>query len=218
MITPSQHVYKDGYVLIVKCLNRDGTSYGGFVWPKSGPVENKKWSRDPDCDSGGLFGWPWGMGIGDGKDPDACAPWLVFRAKAENVIAIGAKCKAVPGENGELPEVIYYGTQAGAVKLTAEGRSAFIIGNSSSASSSGDRSVACITGEYSTIHVGKNAIGAITGNRFHWRYENGASLLCQWTKDGKKMNTRLFKSVPTIKNGTILKIEYGKIVKEFTED
>ena len=61
---------EDGYVRIVKCVNRDGTSHGGFVWPKSGPVTNPHWSRDPTCDSGGLFGWAWGMGIEDGIQAD----------------------------------------------------------------------------------------------------------------------------------------------------
>ena len=81
MNKPHEHIDKEGFVLIVKCLSVAGTGHGGFQWPKSGPVVNHHWSRQPDCASGGLFGWPWGMGIGDGKAPNATCPWLVFRAR-----------------------------------------------------------------------------------------------------------------------------------------
>jgi hypothetical protein len=153
---PHQHVDKDGYVLLVKCLNRDGTSYDGFIWPKAGPVEPLKWSRTPDCDSGGLFGWPWGIGLA-GRNPDACASWIVFRAKPENVIDLTGKAKAVPGENKDLPEVVYYGTQSGAMAFTMSGRMEFVTSNASgsasqtgyrgSASQTGDRGSACQTGD-----------------------------------------------------------------------
>ena len=111
-IIPIHQWTHDGeYVLIVKCINRDGTAHNGFVWPESGPVKPEYWSREADCESGGLFGWPWGMGIGDGRNPDACAKWIVFRAKPENVIRIepGPKVKAVPGDDGELPEAVFCG-------------------------------------------------------------------------------------------------------------
>ena len=147
IIPPSQWVDKDGYVLIVKCLNRDGTTYGGFKWPAAGPVKPDKWSRTPDCDSGGLFGWPWGIGIGDGRIPDACTSWRVFRAKPENVITIGNKVKAVPGGNGELPEVVYSGPQAGAMAFTMFGRVQMVLHNANgSASATGYSGSASATG------------------------------------------------------------------------
>jgi hypothetical protein len=165
--SPCQHTDKDGYVLIVKCLNRDGTSHNGFVWPKAGPVENKHWSREPNCESGGLFGWPFGLGIGDGKDADACAPWLVFRAKPENVIEIGAKCKAVPGDNGDLPEVVYYGNMGGAMALTMGERVKYITDRSrGSASATGDRGSASATGDSgSASATGYRGSASATGYR-----------------------------------------------------
>ena len=137
-------------VLLVKCLNRDGTAYNGFIWPKEGPVDPGKCGREATCNSGGLFGWPWGLHIGDGRNPDACATWIVFAANPENVIGEidgDRKAKAVPGEGGELPEVIYYGNQAGAMALTQPGRIAWIIGNSiKGASASGERGSASASG------------------------------------------------------------------------
>src|SRR5437870_2908397 len=115
-------------VLLIKCLNRDGTTHNGFVWPKEGPVKPVNFSRKPDCESGGLFGWPWGMGVGDGRYPDALAEWIVFSAKPENVILVenGLKAKVVPGNDGDCAVVVYRGTQAGAFYHTMEGRLAWI--------------------------------------------------------------------------------------------
>jgi hypothetical protein len=156
-------------VLLVKIVNKDMTSYGGFVWPKAGPVTPAKWSRQPDCDSGGLFGWAWGTGLGDGKDPHAGLTWLVFSAKPENVIMVGSgpKVKAVPGEDGSLPEVVYCGTQAGAMKFTHEGRMAWIVGNArSSAASSGDSSSAASSGDSSSAaSSGDSSSAASSGDR-----------------------------------------------------
>ena len=158
-IAIEQWTHDGDKVLLVKCINRDGTSHGGFVWPKSGPVTPINWSRTADCESGGLFGWAWGLHIGDGRTPDACADWLVFATKPENVIKVddgGTKAKAVPGEDGELPEVVYRGTMTGAMEVTRCGRQAWIeahavksasaSGYSGSASASGNRGSAAASG------------------------------------------------------------------------
>jgi hypothetical protein len=107
---PEAHSWTNGgeRVLLVKCLNQDGTSGkdNKFVWPKTGAVNPVTVGdgRKPDCESGGLFGWPWGMFVGDGREPDACAPWIVFSALPENVIPlVGGKCKAVKGNDGSEP-------------------------------------------------------------------------------------------------------------------
>lgn len=59
------HKWTDGgdRVLIVKCVEKGGVGYGGFQWPKSGKVQPANCSTKPDCDSGGLFGWAWGLNI-----------------------------------------------------------------------------------------------------------------------------------------------------------
>ena len=161
-----QWTHTGDHVLMVKCLNRDGTTHGGFRWPESGPVAPEKWSREPTCDSGGLFGWPWGVFIDDGRHPDACAEWLVFAAKPENVIALpGAKAKAVPSDGGELPEVVYRGSMAGAIAYTIEGAIAWIASNSSSASTSGDYSSASTSGYSSSASTsGYSSSASTSGN------------------------------------------------------
>jgi hypothetical protein len=169
-VTPEIHQWThDGdRVLLVKCINRDGTSYGGFRWPQSGPVKPDKWSRTPDCDSGGLFGWPWGLHVGDGKDPDALADWIVFTAKPENVILVGCKAKAVPSDDEkELPEVLYRGTQAGAMYFCLAGRLAWIQERASgSSSATGYRGSSSATGERgSSSATGYRGSSSATGDR-----------------------------------------------------
>ena len=232
-----------GYVLLVKCLNRDGTAFNGFIWPKSGPVEPEVWSRAPDCDSGGLFGWPWGLLVGDGRFPDACAPWLVFRAKPENVIDIGgSKAKAIPGENGDLPEVVYYGTQAGAIEFTRIGRMAWIeyragtkrnasgdggsasasgsrgsasaSGYGGSASASGDGAIATCTGSDSRIEIGPCALGAATGRRLTWLVRPGAVLAVRWQDYDDAWQSRLFDSAQMdVNDGDCLIIDQGEVAR-----
>ena len=155
----------DGYVQIVKCVNYDMTSYNGFVWPTSGPVCPDKWSRETDCNSGGLFGWPWGVGIADGKNLGG--KWLIFRAKPENIIFVGpCKVKAVPSEDGELPEVVFCGEMADAMKFTMAGRVKWVQHNSSgSASATGDRGSASATGySGSASATGSSGSASATGS------------------------------------------------------
>ena len=185
---PDPHNWTNGgdRVLLVKCLNRDGTSFGGFAWPKSGPVSPKIWARDEYCNSGGLFGWPWGLAIGEGRNPDACSPWLVFSAKPENVILLeGGKCKAVPGENGDLPEVVYYGDMAGAMYLTSHGRVALIQSRSSgSASATGYRGSASATGKYAVAA----SLGLVGRSKAS---ELGIIIVAWWDESSKRKRVRV---------------------------
>ncbi len=149
-ITPvHQWTHKGDKVLLLKCVNLDLTSYNGFKWPESGEVTPKTWSPEPTCESGGLFGWPWGIGRG-GKLPDYQGKWIVFEAAPEDVVAIHDKCK-VPKAN-----VLFCGDWWAAFAMVSDGARAWIEhasqgasraeGYSSAASSNGDRSAASSNG------------------------------------------------------------------------
>ena len=136
-------------VLLVKCVGVDGKSYGGFQWPQSGIVETPA-SRQPDCNSDGLFGWPWGVNLGGGIDPDYGGKWIVFSAPPENVILIdNEKAKVAPkeGETIARATVLFYGSWFEALRYCALGREAWIFYNSSgSAANSGNRGSAANSG------------------------------------------------------------------------
>ncbi len=121
-ITPLAKWTHDGdKVLLVKCVDKGGISHGGFQWPKSGTVTTPNWKADNSCESGGLFGWPWGLNLGGGKEPMYDGDWIVFAASPESVVDMGDKAKAGPSA-----EVLYYGPWAGALEMTRAGRLAWL--------------------------------------------------------------------------------------------
>ncbi len=108
-------------VLILRTCSADMTSYGGFQWPTGGPVEAPDWDPTPRC-GGGLHGLLWGEGSAGYLSTDLDAKWLVFLAKAADVLHgtgdLTNKCKARRGV------VVYCGDQSGAIAyLYANGAS-----------------------------------------------------------------------------------------------
>jgi len=72
-------------VLVMRTCSADMTSYGGFRWPKRGPVSAPDWIDNYECGNG-LHGWLWGEGdvLLDQCD-DINAKWLVVRVLASEV-------------------------------------------------------------------------------------------------------------------------------------
>src|SRR3990167_3909878 len=102
-IIPSHQWTHDGAkVRLLKFVAADGVSHSGFRWPESGPVICPRAEADrataltPTCDSGGLFGWPWGIGPGGGKHQDYQGRWIVFEADPADVVMVdGDKAKVI---------------------------------------------------------------------------------------------------------------------------
>lgn len=178
-------------VLYVKCVDKGGKGYGGFQWPRSGKIQcpRAKANREAaakvtgdvniDCSSGGTFGWPWGLNLGGGKEPDCHGDWIVFAVDPVDSIDLGDKAKAI----GEV-EVVYYGDAFGALMYTFAGRLAWTehaakfqnkfgtgyssavsgTGYSSAVSGTGDCSAVSGTGNRSAVSgTGNCSIAAITG-------------------------------------------------------
>ena len=122
-------------VLVLRTCNADMTSYGGFVWPTTGPVEAPDWEPTMKCGHG-LHGLLWGEGSIHYLDLSPTAKWLVFRGLASDIAHgdgdLTEKCKSRRGT------VEYCGTREGAVAyLFAHGAAgkAVVFGTSTS----GDR-------------------------------------------------------------------------------
>ena len=129
-------------VLIVKCVNNDGTSYGEFQWPLdlNATVEAPDWRADDKC-GGGLHGWPWGLSVGDGKEPDYAGTWLVFGAKPADVVSLDGKCKARAGV------IRYVGSWTGALAFVLAGQMELVYRSArGAASATGARGAASATG------------------------------------------------------------------------
>jgi hypothetical protein len=163
--TPSIHTWTSGddEVLIVKCVAKDGRSYGDFQWPlKIGAVvEAPDWNPEPEC-GGGLHGWPWGLAIGDGKSPiwdNTQATWIVFGALPKDVVDLSGKVKAKRGTiryvgdwHGAMLHILdgqirlVQARADGAASATGESGAASATGWSGAASATGERGAASATG------------------------------------------------------------------------
>ena len=170
------HQWTDGgdRVLILKWVEDDLTSYGGFKWPEQGPVRPTKCGTDTNCESGGLFGWPWGLHLGDGKRVDFNKKWIVFSADPSQVIDCGGKVK-VAAENPEDVDCVveYCGTYQGALMRVLASQSRWITyfaegaatasGDYGAATASGAHGAATASG-YSGAATASGAHGAATAS------------------------------------------------------
>jgi hypothetical protein len=87
---------KKGEALMLRTCNADGTSYGGFRWPRSGPVTCSDWNPEAKCGNG-LHGLLWGEGDGSALNWSEDAAWLVVRIIQAEAVEIGQKIKVPSG-------------------------------------------------------------------------------------------------------------------------
>ena len=77
------------------------------------------WSAEPVC-GGGIHGWPWGFYVGEGKEPEWSATWLVYGVLPEDIVAIEGKVKFRTGI------VRYVGDWHGAMMFVLTGQMAYV--------------------------------------------------------------------------------------------
>jgi hypothetical protein len=77
--------------LILRTVDKDRKSYGGFVWPELGYVEATDWQPTESCGNG-LHGFLWGEGDGSLADWSESAKWIVAEIIGEH-IDLGGKVK-----------------------------------------------------------------------------------------------------------------------------
>ena len=77
---------------MLKTVNADFTSHGGFRWPRRGKVVAPDWDPEPVC-GGGLHGLLWGEGDGRLLDWSDDAVWLVCKIDADTAVDLGGKIK-----------------------------------------------------------------------------------------------------------------------------
>ena len=221
-------------VLLLRRLNQDRKAHGGFLYPSGvgSPVEPDSWNPEPNC-GGGLHGWPWGFGLGEGQDYDLNDVWLVLGAKPEDVVGeleggLKAKCRHAT--------IRYDGSFAGAMEFIRDGFHTCIVemarvtvpvgapptptasdmpraslaasGYSSRLAASGDSSQLAATGENSVVAstglYGRAKVG-----------ENGVFALTHWLGTGKGYGMLVGKVGENgIKADTWYTIRDGKIVAE----
>jgi hypothetical protein len=119
------HLWTNGgdRALMVRFVDANDKSYGGYQWPTAPGVEvtAPDWNPAAVC-GGGFHGWPWGIGIGSGKEP-------VFIDTHWQVVSYDPK-DAVWVENEKVKirsgRVEYVGLWWKALEIIETGRTAWI--------------------------------------------------------------------------------------------
>lgn len=130
--------------LILRTVDKDRKSYGGFVWPESGYVEATDWQPTESCGNG-LHGFLWGEGDGSLADWSESAKWIVAEIIGEH-IDLGGKVKF------RAATVLFCGERIAATDFLAKSGAAgkAIIGGTATA---GDRGTAT-AGDVGTATAG----------------------------------------------------------------
>jgi hypothetical protein len=208
-IEPHQWANGNGEVLILKRIAKDRKANGGFLYPSGigSVVTCPDWNPEPVC-GGGIHGWPWGFGLGEGSEYDIIDDiWLVLAAKPENVIGeleSGLKCKAkdpvirfegkfkdaigiVAGEQGAIIKNLAAASGERS-KLAASGERSKLAasGYASNLAASGDDSVCAIAADSGRVKVGKRGAFAIAywTESEGWKFRTG-----KVGEDGVKADT-----------------------------
>ena len=148
-------------VLILKCVEADGTSHGGYKWPLTigATAEALDWNPAPTC-GGGLHGWPWGIGVGEGMRLNWQGKWIVFAPTSESGVVGnlegGRKCKA------QRVVIRFVGNWTEATRFVLAGQMALVFECSKKGATSGDSSTSATRGNYSTSATSGNSSTSAT--------------------------------------------------------
>jgi hypothetical protein len=143
-------------VLVVRFVDKDGKSASKRLKdgvpvdadPFQHPMTVGETVTAPDWDprtvcGGGIHGWPWGMSLGDGKDPDWNALWQVYGVKPEDIVLVGSEGKV----KFRIGVLRFLGAWNKATEFVLSGQMAWVHASSSgAASAAGDRGAASATG------------------------------------------------------------------------
>lgn len=192
-----QWVHTGSEVLLLKCVPTNGRTFNDFQWPLTvgAEVAAPDWDPTPECGHG-LHGWPWGLSIGEGKDPDWSATWLVFAAKPEDVIDLGGKAKARAGR------IVFVGDWQAAANVVRAGQIAWVLhrtqhaphrdGSGAASSATGDWGASSATGDYgASSATGACSLAGVTGLNGRVRGgQYGVVALAWWNHAQKRAEMR----------------------------
>jgi len=162
-IPAHQWTNENGEVLILRFSDKNGKSYNGFQHPMTvgESVVEPKWNEAAVC-GGGIHGWPWGIGLGEGKECEWESLWQVYGAKPEEVVGEiegGQKCKFKTGT------LRFLGKWDEAMKFILSGQIKWVEQWAGEKHATGDRSASSATGYRSASSAtGYRSASSATGN------------------------------------------------------
>jgi len=198
-------------VLVVRFVSHDGKSYGEFQHPMAvgETVTALDWKANCSC-GGGIHGWPWALGLGEGKECDWSALWQVYGVKPEDIM------QGEPDLIGKVKFrtgiLRFLGTWNDVTNFVLSGQMAWVHqAASGAASATGESGAASATGKDGTaiaLGIESKASGSI-GNFLviaEWKFIDS-----KWKRvamrlakiDGKKIKADTFY---TLKNGKFVEM------------
>lgn len=164
---PHEYTNAEGNVLILKRISKNRVGHHEFKYPRGigSKIVCHNWNPTATC-GGGIHGWPWGFGLGDGMRYDIHDDiWLVLSEKPENVVGElenGLKCKA------KEPIIIFEGSFKDAFEMMTKEWPIIITkilaasGTGSKLAASGDNAICIASGINSHVKIGKNGSFVLT--------------------------------------------------------
>ena len=170
-IIPRHQWTHDGKeVLVVRFVNADGTSSTQRRIDNQSVETNEPFKHplivgekvtaldwDPSsCCGGGIHGWPWAFSLGEGKECDWSAVWLVYGVKPEDVVEVEGKVKFKSGI------LRFSGTWHGAMMFVLSGQMAWVRhASSGAATASGYSGAATASGDRGAATAKDKALSAV---------------------------------------------------------
>jgi hypothetical protein len=167
VIIPVHQWTNDGdEVLVVRFASKDGKSYNNFQHPMTvgETVTAPDWVANCNCGSG-IHGWPWALGLGEGKECDWTALWQVYGVKPEDIM------QGEPDLVGKIKfhtgVLRFLGTWEQAINFVLDGQMAWVYqAASGAASATGARGAASATGwSGAASATGESGAASATGAR-----------------------------------------------------
>jgi hypothetical protein len=151
-----------GKSLVLRTCNPDGTSYNGFKWPTSGPVECPDWDPAPRCGHG-LHGLLWAEGNAGHLGSDAKAIWQVVEVDTDSIVKIDSdKVKFRSGI------VVYSGNRNDALQMVLQSKERLKLVFGHRANTKADKKSFSTTGESAHASTtGYSAHASTTGESAH---------------------------------------------------
>ena len=106
-------------MLVLKLVDKNLKSYGGFQWPESGPVKCADWSPRAECGNG-LHGWA--NGCGSYRHSFNEGHWLAVEVEDSSVVDLNGKVKFPAGNvvfSGNKTDAVAYLIDKGALNSTS---------------------------------------------------------------------------------------------------
>jgi hypothetical protein len=210
-------------VLVLRTAAADGSSYNGFRWPESGPVEAPDWAPVAECGQG-LHGWLWGQGDWSLKCKDDDARWIVVEVVKADVIDLAGKVKfprgvvlATFGHWRDAMAFIRARRPVDEEMTVATGISghASATGYSGHASATGRSGHASATGDYG--HASATGYYGWSVGGYHSRVKaagNGALTALYWDEAAKRPRVAVaYVGEDGIKADTWYRVEAGRFVE-----